>query len=171
LTEKRRDVIITRDMPIHSSELGVAGKCDVVEFHRDDRHGVSLFSREGKWLPLIVEYKRGKSKIDDCDRLQLTAQAICLEEMLRCPKIEQSCMYYGETKHREYVDLNEELRDEVSRLFIEMHDNFNRHYTPRVKVTKSCKRCSLIELCLPSILKKRSVSQYLESFITKEADN
>ena len=52
---------------------GLIGKADVVEFHR---------SRYGTWLPFPVEYKRGKPKADDCDKVQLCAQAICLEEML-----------------------------------------------------------------------------------------
>lgn len=32
LTEKRKDLIITRGMPIFSRELGISGECDVVEF-------------------------------------------------------------------------------------------------------------------------------------------
>jgi len=162
-TEKRRDLIVTRDMAVRSSELGVSGQCDVVEFVRDDTQGVRLFCREGLWFPRPVEYKRGKSKAGDCDRLQLTAQAICLEEMLGCRKIEQGCLYYGETKRREYVDLSEELRDTVRKMFREMHAYFDRGYTPRVKATKSCKSCSLRERCLPGMPEKQGVAQYIAS--------
>ena len=169
-TEKRRDVIIVRDMAIHSSELGVSGKCDVVEFLRDDERGVKLFGRAGLWLPNVVEYKRGKSKIDDCDRLQLTAQAICLEEMLGCPAIEQSCLYYGETRRREYVSLTAELRDTARKMFAEMHEYYNRRYTPRVKPSKACKRCSMSQMCLPTMLKKQSVAHYIDSSLRKETE-
>jgi len=34
-------------------------------------------------VPFPVEYKRGKPKMDDCDKVQLCAQAICLEEMVK----------------------------------------------------------------------------------------
>jgi len=169
-TEKRGDVIITRDMAVYSNELGVSGQCDIVEFLRDDAHGVRLFGRDGLWLPRSVEYKRGRSKADDCDRLQLTAQTMCLEEMLSCPKIEQGCLYYGETKRREYVDLTDELRGAVRKMFAEMHEHYDRRYTPRVKKTKSCKSCSLSELCLPGLPDRPSVAQYIESTLRGEAE-
>ncbi len=70
--ESRGNIRIDYGVPIRSLRLGIVGKADVVEFHR---HGE-------KWMPLPVEYKRGKPKIDNCDRVQICAQAICLEEML-----------------------------------------------------------------------------------------
>jgi len=166
--EKRKDVIITRDLAVHSRELGVSGKCDVVEFFRDDTLGISLLGYSGRWRPRIVEYKRGKSKIDDCDRLQLTAQAMCLEEMLACPKITQSCIFYGETKHREYVELTDALRETVRKMFGEMHEYHSRQHTPRAKVTKSCKRCSLNEQCVPGLSSKHNVAQYIASSLESE---
>jgi len=168
-SEKRRDIIITRDMPIHSRTLGATGKCDVVEFSKDDISGVSLTGRAGLWSPLIIEYKRGKVKADDCDRLQLAAQAICLEEMLGCRKMDYSCLYYGETKRRENVDLNEDLRNTVKSSFSEMHEYYNRGYTLRAKITKKCKQCSLVDQCLPALNKNRNVAQYISDSLA-EAD-
>ena len=81
--EKRGDLIITRGMPVYSSTLGVSGQCDVVEFHRNEQ-GISLHGEAGKWSVFPVEYKRGKPKKNECDRMQLAAQAVCLEEMLSC---------------------------------------------------------------------------------------
>ena len=162
-TEKRRDMVVSRDISVHSSELGVSGKCDVVEFRRDDEHGVALFDRTGKWLPCPIEYKRGRTKLSDCDRLQLTAQAMCLEEMLACSQIEQGCLFYGETRRREYVTLTDELRDSVRKMFMEMHSYYEKCYTPRVKPSKSCNACSLKNDCLPSLFGNRqTVSSYLQ---------
>lgn len=169
-TEKRRNLIVVRDMAVHSSELGVSGQCDVVEFLHDDIHGVELFGRTGKWLPRPVEYKRGREKINDCDRLQLTAQAMCLEEMLVCSRIEQGCLYYGSTKRREYVDLTDELRNTARKMFAEMHSYYERRYTPRVKPTKACNACSLRDLCLPKMLAAHEVKSYLDSALREEAD-
>ncbi len=63
--------------------LRLSGVCDVVEF-RADPAGVPLWGREGLWMPLPVEYKHGRTKESDADRLQLCAQAMALEEMLVC---------------------------------------------------------------------------------------
>ena len=157
--EKRADLLVTRDMSVHSPTLGVSGSCDVVEFHRCDG-GISLAGQEGLWQPYPVEYKRGAPKVSDADRLQLCAQAICLEEMLCCA-IPEGALYYGETRRREIVDLDEALRSRVRGLLGEMHDLYRRGHTPRVKPTKSCNACSLKERCLPKLMKKRSVADYL----------
>lgn len=79
--EKRGDTLILRGLPIFSASLGLSGKCDITEFHRDTQ-GVSLTGEEGLWLPYPVEYKRGSPKNGNEDKLQLCAQAMCLEEML-----------------------------------------------------------------------------------------
>jgi CRISPR-associated exonuclease Cas4 len=168
-SEKRNDVIITREMAVHSSELGVSGQCDIVEFLRDDAKGVKLFGRQGLWFPQVVEYKRGKSKIDDCDRLQLTLQAMCLEEMLACAKIEKSCIYYGETKRREYVEITDELRGKATKMLSEMHEYYKRGHTPCAKETKACAKCSLHELCLPAIFVKPSAANYIELTLQEDA--
>ena len=46
LTEKRKDVIYVRALPVHSKEMGVTGECDVVEFHKCE-DGVSLHGHRG----------------------------------------------------------------------------------------------------------------------------
>ena len=83
LRERSRDKITMRGLRIASSALGISGACDVVEFVRS-RSGARLTGEDGLWQPYPVEYKRGSSKISDADRLQLCAQAMCLEEMLGC---------------------------------------------------------------------------------------
>ena len=157
--EKRGDLIITRDMSIHSPTLGVSGSCDVVEFHRGTE-GIPMAEQEGLWQPYPVEYKRGSPKSTDADKLQLCAQAMCLEEMLCCD-IPEGAIFYGEIRRREVVDLDEELRGKVRTLLEQMHDLYRRSHTPKVKPTKGCNACSLKELCLPKLVKKRSVMDYL----------
>lgn len=157
--EKRGDLIVTRDMSIHSPSLGVSGSCDVVEF-RQGREGIPLPAQEGLWQPYPVEYKRGSPKTTDADRLQLCAQAMCLEEMLCCD-IPEGAIFYGEIRRREVVDLDGELRNRVRELLAEMHDLYRRSHTPKVKPTKGCNACSLKEMCLPKLAKKRTVTSYL----------
>ena len=81
IKEKRKDLIISRAMDVRSKTLGLSGRLDAIEFRRGEE-GVHLKGREGKWMPTIVEYKRGKKKKGDYDEAQLMAQAICVEETL-----------------------------------------------------------------------------------------
>ena len=157
--ESRGDKIITRNMRIFSPTLGISGACDVVEFHRSGC-GFPLKGRVGLWQPFPVEYKRGKPKESTEDALQLCGQAMCLEEMLCC-EIPCGALYYGETRHRTEVVFTPELRNEVRSLLAEMHELYRRGKTPKVRPTKGCNACSLKELCLPKLLKTRSVSDYL----------
>ncbi len=159
LTEKRGDVIITRGLEVFSRSLGVSGRCDVVEFHRD-ANGIPLTGREGRWQPFLVEYKRGAPKSSKCDEAQLCCQAMCLEEML-CAAIPCGALFYGETKRRADVEFTKELRNTVVKALAEMHELSRRGHTPQVKPSKSCKACSLNELCLPQLSKTQSVPEYI----------
>lgn len=166
--ESRGDVYILRGVSIQSRTLGVSGQCDVIEFHRCE-HGISLQAKEGLWKPYPVEYKRGRPKENDADRLQLCAQAMCLEEMLSC-EIPQGALFYGETRRREEVDFTAELRELVRDYLIEMHDCFKRGYTPKVKPFKGCNACSLAELCLPKMSRRQRVSEYIADAMAENPD-
>lgn len=166
VVEKRGDIIISRGMPIVSRQLGISGECDVVEFHRD-KNGVNIIGREGLFKLYPVEYKKGKPKMDDVDIMQLTAQAICLEEMLCC-EIEKGYLYYGETRHREVVEFNNEYRLKVKELFADMHNLYERKHTPKVKRTKACNACSLKDICLPVLLKNKSAKEYILKAMEEE---
>ncbi len=157
--ERRGSVITVRGASLRSATLGVSGQCDVLEYHADPR-GVPLPDAEGTWLPYPVEYKRGSPKETPADRLQLCAQAMCLEEMLCCD-VPEGALFYGETRHRERIELTEELRQQVKDSFSEMHRLYQRGHTPKVKPSKACNACSLKELCLPGLLKAQSVAEYL----------
>lgn len=158
--EKRGDVFIVSGLRISSPTLGLSGQCDVVEFHADPE-GVPLIGKKGMWSPYPIEYKRGKQKADDCDRLQLCAQAMCLEEMLAC-HVSEGALFYGESHRREAVEFTEGLRDKVSSIAKEMHDMFARRHIPKVKTGTWCKQCSLVDVCMPVLNKARSAKKYLE---------
>ncbi|HZK53984.1 MAG TPA: CRISPR-associated protein Cas4 [Desulfosporosinus sp.] len=161
--EKRGDIIVSRGMAIFSRTLGITGTCDVVELHKSP-DGVSIYGRDGTYLPVPVEYKRGKPKEDESDVLQLCAQAMCLEEMLLCV-IPKAFLFYGETKRRLKIILDDELRERVRTIFKEMHELYDRRYTPKVKISKSCKACSLTELCMPRLCKNPSALNYMKKNI------
>lgn len=158
--ERRGERLITRDMRVFSSSLGISGACDVVEFHEDEK-GIFLPGQKGRYRPYPVEYKRGSSRADTANDLQLCAQAMCLEEMLCC-EISEGALYYGEIRRREVVPFTPELREEVRGMLREMHELYRRGHTPKVRPTKSCNACSLKELCLPKLMGRRTVQSYLK---------
>lgn len=163
LKEKRNDTIIVRALPVSSSMLGVSGECDVVEFHKCE-DGITLFGHRELYSVFPVEYKKGKPKKSEEDILQLTAQAMCLEEMFST-EITEGAIFYGETRHRENVQFTSQLREEVKQMFEEMHQYYQRGYTPKVKKTKACGSCSLKEICLPKLKKTVSVTTYIDDFL------
>lgn len=164
--ERRGDVLILRDLSISSLRLGLNGKCDVVEFHLSPT-GVPLHGEEGLWQPYPVEYKRGAPKEGNADRLQLCAQAMCLEEMLCC-SIPEGALFYGEPRRREIVLFTPDLRTKVEQLSAQMHACYEKGVTPKARPSKGCNACSLRELCLPRLVRRCSVSAYIQGHIEED---
>ena len=164
--EKRGDLIITRAMAVSSSRLGISGECDAVELRHSDS-GINLYGLEGKYTVTPVEYKRGEPKEDDCDALQLTAQAMCLEDMLCC-NIPFGYLYYGEIRRRVKVMFDDSLRQRTEEMLKEMHELYRRRYTPKVKRRKACNACSLKNICLPVICGNKSASSYIRETLGLE---
>lgn len=158
--EKRGNKWIVRAMPVQSKELKISGICDVIEFVKD-KAGIPLAGVQGTFNVFPVEYKRGKPKRGDEDISQLVAQAICLEEMLLC-KIEKGYLFYNEIKRRLEVSITPHLKNKVKQMVKEMHHYYNQRYTPKVKTGPFCNNCSLQHICLPKLMKKRTVKSYIE---------
>ncbi|MCI8951398.1 MAG: CRISPR-associated protein Cas4 [Lachnospiraceae bacterium] len=166
LNEKVKDTLYVRALPIQSRKLGLSGECDVVEFHKSE-DGVKLFGHRGLYQIYPVEYKRGKPKNTEIDILQLTAQIMCLEEMF-CTEIFEGAIFYGEIKRREKVLITKELRCKVQDMLTEMHQLYQRGWTPKVKWSKSCNACSLREICLPKLGKVLNVKQYISQIFLED---
>ena len=75
---------------------------------------------------------------------------------------------HGEPRRRTEVDFTPELRQEVRALLEEMHALYARGSTPKVKPTKGCNACSLKGLCLPKLMRSKSVSAYLRGAMEGE---
>ena len=166
LHESRGDLLVARALRLSSATLGVSGVTDVVEFHRE-KTGVRLHGHEGFWRPVPVEYKRGKPKDGEEDVSQLVLQALCLEGMLCC-QIPTGYLFYDEIHRRQKVEITEEFREFVLQTLAEMHKAFSRKATPKVKVTKKCRNCSLKDLCLPKVEKAADVSAYYAAALEGE---
>jgi CRISPR-associated exonuclease Cas4 len=156
--ESRGDVRIEFGMPLRSLRLGLIGKADVVEFHRKS---ASQNAKSTEWLPFPIEYKRGKPKKDNCDKVQLCAQALCLEEMLDV-EIPCGALFYGKTLRRIDVNFDNTLRQETENAANRLHKLIKSGKTPNPVYTTKCKSCSFFHVCLPKTIEKRhSVKQYL----------
>lgn len=163
MREKRGNRLIVRAMPVQSKVLQVSGICDVVEFVRDP-DGVQLIGTDGTYKAYPVEYKLGKPKKGEEDIIQLAAQAMCLEEML-VSSVDKGYLFYDQIKHRIEVPITGELKDKVINMAREMHQYYQRRYTPKVKTGPFCKNCSLQHICMPQLMKKRSVKSYIERML------
>jgi CRISPR-associated exonuclease Cas4 len=163
--ESRGNLHIARGLPLRSFRLGLAGKADVVEFHRlpaGETGGAALPGKRGTWRPYPVEYKHGRPKPGNCDRAQLCAQAMCLEEMLNTG-ITTGALFYQSTRRREEVLFSEDLRTETIRAASRLHELISGGCSPPPLLGPRCRNCSLSEICLPKATStKKKVALYIE---------
>ncbi len=168
--EKRRDVIMARSVRLNHSQLGLTGIADLVEFHKveDSDAGVTLPRRRGFWRPVPVEYKRGKPKVDNCDRVQLCAQVLCLEAMYELA-LDRAALWYNQVKHREWVEITAELREETAAVARRAHELMRSGQTPAAEYEKKkCGACSLIDICGPQNYKQRKLANYYQALFEVE---
>ena len=160
-SKQRGSLRIETGVSLYSKRLGLNGKADVVEFHK---------SVDGKWMPFPVEYKRGKPKDNDCDNVQLCAQAMCLEEMLDVC-IPEGAIFYGKTKRRFQVVFDQRLRSKTEETAKAVHEFISAGMTPKPIPTKKCKSCSLEALCMPKTFEKSLlVEKYVKKVLTENEE-
>ncbi len=147
--EKRGNIIVSRSLPLISHELCLRGISDCVEFHRrNDDLGAKLPNKIGTYDLIPIEYKVGDLKHEENDIFQLCVQAICLEEML-CVKVSKGYVYYGKSRRRYEVIFTNDIINSVKNVIKEMRYYFERGITPKPVYKKSCRSCSLYDLCMP----------------------
>ena len=159
ITDKRNGKLTIRGLKIHSHELGISGECDAVEFS-PTKDGITLYGKIGQWLVTPIEYKHGNIKISDCDRLQVTIQAMCLEEMFHTT-IEEGALFFISSHRRLPVLLDEALREQVRQKAEALHQMRKVLSIPAAQYSAKCKRCSLREVCMPKV--KRSAGDYCKA--------
>lgn len=148
--EFRRGLRQFSGVRVQSRTLGIFGRLDVLELElaAEGPETASFLGLSGNWVFRPVEFKRGEPKGDDCDRIQLCAQALCLEEMTQSTILEGS-IFYGRIRRREEVSINEGLRDRT-RETIRAFDSLRRtRRLPAAEWKKGCRACSLIGICQP----------------------
>lgn len=157
--EVRNQCVSVFGVHLRSLALGVSGKADAVEFTYSDR---TLSHLE---CATPVEYKVGSPKRGMWDRVQVAAQAMCLEEMLHV-SVKTAYLYYGKTRRRVSVDLDGGIRERVRTAAERTHELVRSGVTPGpVYEPRKCDRCSLFDMCKPKGIGARSASGYLRSAV------
>ncbi|OWT64052.1 CRISPR-associated protein Cas4 [Candidimonas nitroreducens] len=151
-TDRRGSVRIVTAMPLVDLTLGITGLADVVEFHRSSA-GEQAYP---------VEYKRGRPKVHRADEVQLCAQAMCLESMLR-KSVPGGALFYGQTRRRKDVAFDEDLRALTRQVVSDTRAMIKGGITPMASYEpKRCDACSLIDLCQPGWLPRgRGIDTWL----------
>ena len=125
-------------LPVWSDRLGLIGKCDVVEFWPD-----------GTVYP--VEYKHGPKRKWLNDNLQLSAQAICLEDMLG-RAVPMGAIFHASSRRRREVAITPELRQMVTKTAEAIRAMLASNSLPPPVNDARCKECSMNEICQPAAL-------------------
>lgn len=144
-----------RGLRIHSYQLGITGRCDVVEF-RESKKGDEITP---------VEFKSGEPKEDISDKVQLCAQVFCLEEMLNT-KIIQGAFFYGKIRRRVIVEINDELRTQTASIINVVREIVSKKIIPSAEYSGKCRNCSLYDICQPKAMNKRKLNNYIEGLYT-----
>jgi len=141
--ELSKGVLLWRALPVWSERLGLSGKCDIVEAHRE------LSPTNGfPYVLCPVEYKKGKRRQFENDDAQLCAQALCLEEMFGRP-ISAGAVFHATSKRRREVLFTQELRQCTENFIFELHAMAKENMVPPARFKPACEECSLFDVCLP----------------------
>ena len=140
--EVRDGLRVERALPLFSDRLGLVGKADVVEMLPDG-------------TPYPVEYKHGsrqkRPEIARCDDIQLTAQALCLEEMTG-RSVPEAALFYATSRRRREVWITPELRQAVETALNGLRTMLTAGKLPPPRNDDHCNACSLRDLCQPEAL-------------------
>ncbi|MDR2793833.1 MAG: CRISPR-associated protein Cas4 [Treponema sp.] len=156
--ESRKTYRQEYDMAVRSLEWGVTGKCDLVEVWYTEKGGMIE-------TVLPVEFKRGREKERDVDRVQLCAQALCLEEMFGIG-VERGQIYYLQEHRRKNVTLDDALRKKVVDLLERIRKIMTLQKIPAAVYEKrKCDNCSLVEACMPKSVGRggKNVARYVQA--------
>jgi CRISPR-associated exonuclease Cas4 len=131
---RRGDLWQVRRVYLYSIRYGLTGKADLIE------------EQSGEIYP--VEYKKGRRGEWGNDQVQLCAQALALEDMLR-RDIPRGFLCYAATGRRQEVPLTKELRQETIETIARVRELLHGGQRPSATYAPKCKGCSLYRVCLP----------------------
>ena len=153
--ETRKGIRYERGVYVCAERLGLTGKLDLIE--------IDLATNQ--YRP--IEYKRGRSKSENWDEIQLCAQVLCLEEMLNI-HIEEGILWYWQTRRRESIVITTLLREQTIEIIQQVRQLFDSLITPKAKYEVKCDACSLYDLCNPKLIGRDKSKAYVESLFRED---
>ena len=163
LPEQRRNIRYERSVLLLSQRYRLTGKMDLLEIEDGESEG------QQRYFP--VEYKRGKPKVEDWDRVQLCAQALCIEEM-RDTRVAEGAIWHWEVRRRESVAIDDSLREVTIDVIEQAHALIASNITPSpTKEKRRCRGCSLFDMCNPYTFRKDRTNSYVESMYAETDAN
>lgn len=139
--EIKSGVRVERALPVWCDRLNLIGKADLVEFHPD-----------GSVYP--VEFKHGAKRQKLHDDIQLAAQAMCLEEMLKRP-VPKGAIFHATSHRRREVAITPELKKMVEETATAIRAMLASGKLPPPVNDARCRECSLKDICQPEALAER----------------
>lgn len=138
---KRKNLYQIRSVWLSSKKYGLIGKSDMIE------------EKLGSIYP--VEYKRGKTRDGKKAEIQLTAQALCIEEMMKLKeKIPKAYIFYHLSNCREEIIIDDNLRNQTKEAIKNLREMMNSSIAPDVRYSSKCNNCSMYPICLPKETEK-----------------
>ena len=128
-------------MAVRSLQYGLIGKCDLVELWYKKDGSIERVSP--------VEFKRGRKKVDDTDKVQLCAQVLCLEEIFGIA-IESGQFYYLQEHRRTNEAIDVLIREKTAELIERIMKIHETGETTAANYEKrKCDNCSMMDWCMP----------------------
>lgn len=152
--EQRAGWELLRALPLFSDALGLSGKADLIEVHRDPQ-GKVIEARP-------IEYKKGPRRRFDNDEVQLCAQALCLEEMFGRP-VSAGAIYHVQSERRTEVTFDDCLRQQTLTVITDLRGLLAKAEIPPAEMKSQCEGCSLHEICLPELARPASAWRSAET--------
>ncbi len=151
--EHRASWELLRALPLFSDTLGLTGKADLVEVRR----APSEPARIAEARP--VEYKKGPARRWSNDRVQLCAQALCLEEMFSL-EIASGLIFHAASALRTTVEFDAALRSLTRATLAALRLTLAQPTAPPAVLKPQCDGCSLRGVCLPEATALRRAQLY-----------
>lgn len=156
------DAKLVRALPLYCERYGLSGRADVVEIHP---------------LEIIpVEYKKGKRREFENDDVQLTAQALCLEEMLQNSpesfkrfglkanrEVRRGFIFHAASKRRREIVFDNALRNKTISTIEAVRNLLETETIPAAEFKPRCNGCSLYGTCLPKLSDKNERANALKN--------